>query len=175
MDHFLTIRVSSKHVDAIVTDFLNFGWQLQSKTVVQYRDDMKVIGYFDEDNDNQLIELSFQFDDSCPNGEEIFTLSNEYLKAKDKRYKSKSVSIKKFVTGMVFGTIITVAAIIMLVNNLIVPGIIVLAIGLPAIPLGIFGIINRTRHSSNDAKTSFDKVEEIKEKIASLKKNEPAE
>ena len=176
MTKYLTINTANKNKNELLNELTIFGWELQTDRVVSFTDGMEIFGTFDDDDDKPLVELTLIFKNEEANSKELYELSLKYIELKNKNLRAKNSSIAKLVTGLVFGSMFTVAGIAILAVGVILDptygwifGSIFLAFGLPAYPLCILGIIFKKRNAKRGVTDTVEEIEQLKREAKSLK------
>ena len=172
MTKYLTIHTANKNKDDLLNDLALFGWTLQEeKRLVRVPRNIKIIGPFNPKRDRPVAELTLEFKNDGSNSEDLYSLSLDYLKTIERYLSVRDSSIARFITGLVFGTLFVVSALVMLgmpeVDN--TGAYVLLGIFGPALPLCVFGIVFRSINRNKCLEKVNKELEELKEKAHQIK------
>ena len=167
MEQYKTIYIADKNAELLLNELIHYGWRLHSKQVVDFKDQKGIIGTFDED-ENKLNELTLFFKNDTANADYLLAISEQCIKAIDKKLKASDISLKGPITGIVFASIIMSILILFMCFpefNFVGAGIILIVIFcLPAYPLCIAKIIVSKKNALIDTEKSTNEINELREK-----------
>ena len=176
MTKYLTINTANKNKNDLLNELVVFGWKLHSDKIIPYKDDIEIYGGFDDDDDRPLMELTLIFENEGNNADKLYDLSLKYLDTKRKYMSARDVSVAKLVTGLVFGTLLTILGIILLcfshgdpTNISLTMGLCALLFGFPAYPLCIIGIAFKEKNAKKGTAETKETIEQLKREAESLK------